>query len=305
MTTNDDLHRMIITTPELQPLVEVLRDYSSRTTSLIEASWREALASAKSLYVADGREVEATAVWCLETIAAAQDHFVDAFLHLKRDDFYEAWCLFERVEIAVHQLWRHYDPPDDQFGCGHIETAVGRFQSLYPYRLFLSPGMIVRRATCSICGEPFRLIGGCEHEVGKIYNGEMCSRVLSDIEPVELSIVENPVQKYSVLFSDDISYDYGPIRYVTAGLASPWHGWTVEQEERLIAREGFSGTGRNEPCPCGSKRKYKKCCLLEPRRKTHYQFLFQVPPPTSLPSYLEDGSFSVKGVPEPLRSSRE
>jgi len=22
------------------------------------------------------------------------------------------------------------------------------------------------------------------------------------------------------------------------------------------------GTGRNEPCPCGSGRKYKKCCLL-------------------------------------------
>jgi len=22
-------------------------------------------------------------------------------------------------------------------------------------------------------------------------------------------------------------------------------------------------TGRNEPCPCGSGKKYKKCCLLE------------------------------------------
>jgi hypothetical protein len=23
-------------------------------------------------------------------------------------------------------------------------------------------------------------------------------------------------------------------------------------------------TGRNEPCPCGSGRKYKKCCLNKP-----------------------------------------
>ena len=22
--------------------------------------------------------------------------------------------------------------------------------------------------------------------------------------------------------------------------------------------------GRNDPCPCGSKKKYKKCCLLKP-----------------------------------------
>ncbi|MGA2148003.1 MAG: SEC-C metal-binding domain-containing protein [Bryobacteraceae bacterium] len=23
--------------------------------------------------------------------------------------------------------------------------------------------------------------------------------------------------------------------------------------------------GRNEPCPCGSGRKYKRCCLLKPQ----------------------------------------
>ncbi len=35
----------------------------------------------------------------------------------------------------------------------------------------------------------------------------------------------------------------------------------------------MSKTGRNDPCPCGSEKKYKKCCLgkaLEPQSKVHY-----------------------------------
>jgi SEC-C motif len=305
MTDSDDLHRVIITTPELQQLAEVLRNFASRATSFVETSWRESMAFTKSAYVANGREIEATAAWVLETIASAQDHFVNAFLHLKRDEFYEAWCLFERVEITLRQIARHYRPPDDQFGLRHMESATAQFQSLYPYRLFLSPGMIARKTSCSICGEPFCLTGGCEHEVGEIYKGEMCCRVLGDIELLEMSFVEEPVQKYSVPFGDDMSYDYGPVHYVTAGLESPWYEWSVKQHERVIAREGFSGTGRNELCPCGSRRKYKKCCLLKPRRKIHYQVSFKVPPPGSLPPYLDDGSFIVKGVPDQVRSRHE
>ncbi len=35
----------------------------------------------------------------------------------------------------------------------------------------------------------------------------------------------------------------------------------------------MSKIGRNEPCPCGSGKKYKKCCLLNPDGKT------DIPPP--------------------------
>jgi uncharacterized protein len=36
----------------------------------------------------------------------------------------------------------------------------------------------------------------------------------------------------------------------------------AERDERARWR----ATGRNEPCPCGSGRKYKHCCLLTRRR---------------------------------------
>ena len=34
--------------------------------------------------------------------------------------------------------------------------------------------------------------------------------------------------------------------------------------------------GRNDPCPCGSGRKYKKCCELKGTRRTSYTLLIAV-----------------------------
>src|SRR3954468_13634145 len=58
---------------------------------------------------------------------------------------------------------------------------------------------------------------------------------------------------------------------------SRWHGFSDEgradRERRLQDieaelgetepyRNPFKGVGRNDPCPCGSGKKFKKCCLL-------------------------------------------
>ena len=34
----------------------------------------------------------------------------------------------------------------------------------------------------------------------------------------------------------------------------------VEEKQKPVRREGKK-VGRNDPCPCGSGKKYKKCCL--------------------------------------------
>jgi len=62
---------------------------------------------------------------------------------------------------------------------------------------------------------------------------------------------------------------------------STWHGFSQEyldeMDRRALAsaamlqmrtqptvRNPFKGVGRNHPCPCGSGRKFKKCCLNRP-----------------------------------------
>ena len=41
-----------------------------------------------------------------------------------------------------------------------------------------------------------------------------------------------------------------------------WARATAKQELQMVAAVNpFKGVGRNDPCPCGSGEKFKKCCL--------------------------------------------
>jgi uncharacterized protein YecA (UPF0149 family) len=37
--------------------------------------------------------------------------------------------------------------------------------------------------------------------------------------------------------------------------------WAAEDLMSGPARNPFRDVGRNDPCPCGSSKKFKKCCL--------------------------------------------
>jgi len=62
---------------------------------------------------------------------------------------------------------------------------------------------------------------------------------------------------------------------------STWHGFSQEYRDEMdrrarasvampqmgtqpTVRNPFKGVGRNHPCPCGSGKKFKKCCLNRP-----------------------------------------
>jgi hypothetical protein len=56
------------------------------------------------------------------------------------------------------------------------------------------------------------------------------------------------------------------LRQRRAGTIRPGKRLTVEPfaehvNDRLVPGSGSDEPGRNHPCPCGSGRKYKKCCI--------------------------------------------
>jgi len=63
---------------------------------------------------------------------------------------------------------------------------------LFPPQIFNSAGYIIHKSECSICKADYEQ---CEHIMGKPYMGKLCSRKITDWEPLELSIVENPADK--------------------------------------------------------------------------------------------------------------
>jgi SEC-C motif-containing protein len=249
--------------------------------------------------VALGDREQAKRLWCFETILAIQNNYICAFYKMKEHRFYDAWCDLEQVEIAFHSLQRHFVYPGDPFWVDFIYKQTGKFQSLYPYRLFSSPAFLTIDKRCSVCGRQISVRNPCGHIVGEIYDGEMCCREVHDTRLLEVSLVENPVNKYAVAFlkaDGDAArdpYNYEMVGYVMEGLRQPFESWDVEWTHKREPHNRYKNFGRNARCPCGSGKKYKVCCLREEGvLHPHARITFSAPPPANLPPFVPPGELS-------------
>jgi hypothetical protein len=174
---------------ELDEFRHELDRYKSRINLLSQEFWTS-LQQVKKTYVLEHNELLSKVCWCLETIGHTQDFFIQAFLKAKEENYYDSWCEFEKCEIALKSLKRHY-PLVNRFGLKHMEEHVPKFQDMFPYRWFISPGLIIQESRCSICNEPIKFRKKCGHDIGEIYNGEQCCRIITKAIPLEISIVNN------------------------------------------------------------------------------------------------------------------
>lgn len=229
-------------------------------------------------------------IWCLEQIIRIQDGFINAFYQLKNGDYYKGWCSFEQVELKLQFLSRHFDTNSNIYQLNFIDKHTEKFQSIFPYKIFMSPEFVEKEKVCNICDKKISIRNPCGHRVGEIYDGEMCSRIVKKADLLSISFVENPVQKYSVPFTKDEEtdeqidhYNYQVVEYLIERLKAPFDGWDIDWQERRIPHEKFPDVGRNEKCPCDSGKKYKKCCLnKEGVLRPHCEFIFDNPPPDNM-----------------------
>jgi len=238
-------------------------------------------------------EACANDAWLVGKILEAQQNYHTVFEHLRSDRFYDAWCLLERVEIALIWLQRH-TPFESEFGLDIIEKQTSLFQKLYPYGIFTSPAFIEKDRRCSICDAVVSIRSRCGHRIGEIYMGEMCTNRITMAELLEISLVTNPVHKTNVVFLRDPTtgqqtdqYDYSILSYVVAGLCNPYDGWNMIHTKRRHPHARYKHIGRNAPCPCESGRRYKSCCLREDGvLRPHIDIEFTVPPARQLPQLV-------------------
>jgi len=274
----------------LEDVKNYLRDVSQNFNSRDSEPAKQCLAVLKQEAVAAGDQQAAKTIWCFEEIIEIQDKYIATFFQLKTEEFYDAWCTLERVEIELLSLTRHFQDVTNEFQISFIARQTSRYQSVFPYKLFMSPEIIKIEKTCSICKKVISIRNPCGHRVGEIYNGEMCSRIVTESELIGMSIVKDPMQKYSVPFILNSKgdgkkdyYNYSIIKYLIHRLESPFHEWDVTWTKNRHPHSRFSYVGRNDLCPCESGKKYKKCCLLEEGvLRPHCQFTFKVKPPDHL-----------------------
>jgi hypothetical protein len=231
-----------------------LRLYQSRATrdsSARDAEIASAIEELRLEAVAKDDQVLAKRAWCLANTLDCQRQFIESFRLMKVGKFYEAWCLLERIELAVESLRRHMKFDGDEFGLRFIERHTEQFQKLFPYGLFLSPAYIEKERRCSICDAVVSLRSGCSHELGEIYDGVKCVHKITWAELLEMSFVTAPVQKYSVPFMKDPKtgkqvdhYDYSMVSYVVTAVANPFHGWSIERTTKRHPHSRYRHLGR-------------------------------------------------------------
>jgi hypothetical protein len=256
-----------------------------------------------------GNVEDANNAWFLNKVAVTRCLYVHCFAQMLAGDYYEAWCNLERVEIENRWLIRNtfYDPI--LFGAESLQTQVTQWQGLFPYKVFFSPGFLQKRIECSICRKVRDPWSDCEHEVGRVYAGRECYRIITEAEFLEISLVSDPVQKYSVVHSvldekgNSIDHhDYALIRFVADRLASPFDGWRIQWTHAYHPHDLFSQIRPDDACPCESGRAYKECCQARPGVvRPHAHIEFEKDPPATLPNaaltgyHIGDRSVEVDG----------
>ena len=244
----------------LASLLSAVRKGANRNSRLF---WRGIITAArrdKRMAPPEARN----AFWSVETYAEAMATYVAAFRHLKTGKYYKGWCALEQVELTLQRILDN--PRPELIGKLAVDRAetVALWQSAFPYKIFASPGFLYQDWSCTICGRKSTPIDPCGHTVGKVYAGELCAHRITKMKILEISLVRDPVQKYSVLTPEDREHDFSMVAYIVRRLDGPFHPWTGEWTYKRHPHEGFAQHGTLEPCPCGSTLRYSECCLPEP-----------------------------------------
>jgi hypothetical protein len=228
----------------------------------------------------------ANCAWHLAMVASVRAAMCRLFVEMQDGEFRSAWCALEQVEKMVEAVKINAILADD-FAIDQLGAMVADWQRLYPYTVFASPELIIKRQECTICQAPVSPMRPCGHLPGRVYCGKMCSRRITDCEAVSIALVRDPVQKYSVLIPEVDPHDYARVRFVLDRLRGPFSRWRLFKTAILHDHSHFDSWSRQGNCPCHSGSRYADCCALLPGvRLPHDQICFEEPPPADLPPYL-------------------
>lgn len=231
--------------------------------------------------VKNSNEILANEIWCLEEIYNIQKMYVEMFNNLKNNNFFDAWRMLEKIDINLSFLRENYDYSQNKFNMVFIQETIRYYEKLFPYQYFMSRESIIKKEQCSICNKVNTIRNHCNHKVGKLYMGEICTRLVLDFEWIGMAIVKNPFDKYTVLFPKGMDYNYYMLENLMPNLFSPYDRWYVDvlKEKKSI----YLNIGRNDSCPCGSEKKYKHCCYKTNNEFTDHHRITLLDNPTAKP----------------------
>jgi len=155
------------------------------------------LSQLKKEFVRRNLENEANLVYCIENSLLAIAYELQMLIHLKEDKMAEAWDNLVRAQVIYGTVICN-SPFQTQENDNFLNRLEQYEKLLFPNLYFQSVGAIIKESHCSVCNQKS---GNCEHIKGKLYKGELCTRIITDAELEEVSFVKNPANKHCRVIS--------------------------------------------------------------------------------------------------------
>lgn len=156
----------------------------------IEA-YRNSLFELKRKYVEHELNEEANLTFCLEQSLQSIQYELQMLINIKEDNMNEAWNNLVKAQVTYESVARNC-PYESISANGYMRKLEYYEKILFPGMMFASIGGIIKKSHCSICNESYNK---CNHIKGKLYNGEMCVRMVTEMELEEVSLVDIPANK--------------------------------------------------------------------------------------------------------------
>lgn len=155
-------------------------------------SYREELKVLKKGFVDRNLENEANLIYCIDNSLLALQYELEMLVNIKKDNMHEAWGNLVNAQVTYGAVLSNY-PFELDSENGYMERLISYEKLLFPYLYFQSAGGIIIKSHCSICHQS---LSKCDHIKGKLYMGEMCCRIITEMKLEEVSLVENPANKH-------------------------------------------------------------------------------------------------------------
>ncbi len=257
-------------------------------------AWEARIAELEALrdrLSAGGDAESADAAWFMLTVAQARAGMSAAYRDIRDGHFKRAWDALEQTELRVADLIGNPVLPLNRFKVKTLAEMVRQWQGLFPSRVFASPELLITREECTICGQDAGPWSTCQHMVGRVYCGKLCGRIARDFKLLGISMVLDPVQKYSAMIpstpdgKDPLNYQR--VKWVAERLTGPFSCWRAVETTKVFPRERFESLQLDDVCPCLSGMTYRACCSTRDGvRMPHTQIYFSEPIPAGLPTQI-------------------
>jgi hypothetical protein len=255
--------------------LEFLGLIKTKYKSIEIEKYKQLIESEKKLSKQKNDEKSLLLMWFCLSVIQAIEIFHEAFMLLKKREYYKAWDELGQIEMIINNINENIPDYQQYIAVSFLEQNTIKLQKIYPYKLFTSMAIIDTKGECSICGNSMNPFNGCEHIRGRVYAGKMCYSIISNGKLAGIDFVEKPAMKSAVVFDEiDNPEKYELLEYIIPKLPNEYTHWDYRVSTKFEPHNKFK-VGRNEQCPCNSGKKYKHCCMQNPRgiKYTHYEFL--------------------------------